>query len=74
MHVVDSLERADELVLYDNARPAGHWSGAPNSRAPSPPSGCASVTECWEPNASAVIDPRLGTCRRRWSAFNLAGD
>ena len=32
MNVVDSLERADELVLYDNARRDGHWSGPPNGR------------------------------------------
>jgi hypothetical protein len=30
MALVDSLERADELVLYDNWRPEGGWSGPPN--------------------------------------------
>jgi hypothetical protein len=31
MNVVDSLERADRLVLYDNRTPEGYWSGPPNS-------------------------------------------
>ena len=30
MAVCDSLERADELVLYDNRNPSGFWNGPPN--------------------------------------------
>ena len=30
MNVVGSLERADQLVLYDNGAPEGYWSGPPN--------------------------------------------
>lgn len=30
MSVVDSLERANDLVLYDNDLPTGHWHGPPN--------------------------------------------
>ena len=30
MCVVDSLERADKLLLYDTQRPEGYWSGPAN--------------------------------------------
>lgn len=30
MAVCDSLERADELVRYDNNVPHGYWDGPPN--------------------------------------------
>ena len=30
MAVCDSLERADDLVRYDNDNPAGYWTGPPN--------------------------------------------